>query len=128
MSYDLYGPDHYEYRLRMYVRRVPLNEREAHLLNARPAMPEPKLTRDDVLDAHESLKLELHIADAGISALAFVQRWGSCSLHGAVTDEVEVSHGVQLAEDKIRCWTCHADFGITKRCVVEAVGPVTREE
>lgn len=82
---------------------------------------------DSALDLIQAVEAAHSVSDLGIGALAFIQRWATCSLHGVVTDEVEVSHGVALAEDKIRCHPCHEQFGITKKCPVESIGPVERE-
>ena len=100
------------------------------LINARPEMDKelPRFNMDSSLDLILAVEQAEHVSDYGIAALSFVQRYGSCSLHGQVKDEVEVSNGVELAEPMIRCWACKEDFGVTKRCMVEAVGPVSREE
>lgn len=66
------------------------------------------------------------MSDMDIFALAFIARYGTCSTHGAVSDEVEVSSGATTAAAYIRCPDCKV-MGITRRCPVEAVGPVERE-
>ena len=88
--------------------------------------PLPRLTTNDALDVILAVDKCQHVSDMGIAALSFVARFGTCSLHGEVSDEVEVSNGVALAESMIRCATCQADFGITRKVPVEAVGPVER--
>ena len=90
-------------------------------------MDKPRITTNDALDLIAAVDSCQRVGDMGIPALSFIQRWGTCSLHGEVKDEVEVSHGVALAEDKIRCWPCYEQFQVTKKCVVESIGPVERE-
>lgn len=84
------------------------------------------LNFDSSLDLIQAVGQARSLADMDIGTLAFIQRYGTCSLHGAVTDEVDVSSGVALAEDYIRCRFC-GQMGVMKKCPVESVGPVGRE-
>lgn len=83
----------------------------------------PPLNFDTSLDLIQAVDGCQHVSDMGISALAFITRYGTCSLHGQLTDEVDVSGGAALAGDYICCPNCKA-MGVTRRCPVEAIGPV----
>lgn len=87
----------------------------------------PPLTFDTSLDLVLLVVQANTLRDLGIAALAFIARYGTCSIHGAVSDEVEVSNGVAPAGDYIRCPHCKV-MGVTRRCPVETIGPIGPEE
>ena len=81
----------------------------------------PPINFDAALDAIFAVEQARTIGDMGISTLAWIKRYALCSNHGNITDEVEV-HDVQ--DNYVVCGPCHSEFGITRRCPVEAIGPV----